>query len=105
MEEAVEAFKNARADVLSLARRPQQTESSPKRKADDTEPGEEQPVQTKRLRSSARLSQNRSNGTPSYVPEAMEEEEQEVIPVSDYEDEYVPEPGMSSMCCASEGKL
>lgn len=103
MEEAVEAFKKARADVLALARKPQQAERSPKRKADDIEQEDDRPAETKRLRSSARLSQNRSNATPSYAPEEIEEEE--VIPISDHEDEYVPEPGTSITFCAYAVKL
>lgn len=91
MEEAVEAFKKARADVLALARRPVPSERSPKRKANDIEDTGDKPVETKRLRSSARLSQNKSQSTPSYAP--VEVEEDEVIPDSDHEDEYVPEPG------------
>lgn len=91
MEEAVEAFKKARADVLALARRPAVEERSPKRKADEVEEEEEKPVESKRLRSSARLSQNATRSTPSYAPEVVEDDE--VIPISDHEDEYVPEPG------------
>lgn len=96
MEEAVEAFKKARPDVLALARKPQDSERSPKRKAEYVDDGE-RPVENKRLRSSARLSRSRQQTAPSYAPEEVEEDE--VIPDSEHEDEYVPEPADGLVPC------
>lgn len=96
MEEAVEAFKKARPDVLALARKPLDSERSPKRKAEEVDDGGG-PVENKRLRSSARLSRSRQQAAPSYAPEEVEEDE--VIPDSEHEDEYVPEPADGLVPC------
>lgn len=94
MEEAVEAFKKTRAAVLELARSGfAKSKRSPKRKADDVGEGDslDAAPETKRVRSSARLSQNKMQ--PTYAPETVEEEE-EAAQIPDSEDEeFDPEPG------------
>lgn len=107
MEEAVESFKKARPSVLELARK--KTTVAPKRKAivdeNDGTNGDSLAPDTKRLRSSARLSQSK---TPSYAPEPAddeqdeeaEEQEEVVIQASDDED-YTPEPGK---ICQDQGR-
>ncbi|KFH42064.1 Postreplication repair E3 ubiquitin-protein ligase-like protein [Hapsidospora chrysogenum ATCC 11550] len=97
MEEAVEAFKKARPAVLGLARSGTSVNRSPKRKADEVEDPEAQATpKARRLRSSARLSRNRGQAPSSYAPEA---EEEEIIRVSDDDDDYVPEPGENDPYC------
>jgi E3 ubiquitin-protein ligase RAD18 len=98
MEEAVEAFKKARPAVLDLARSGSVPEKrSPKRKVDEVEDLEAQATpKARRLRSSARLSQNRGQTPSSYAPEA---EEEEIIRVADDDDDYVPEPGENDPYC------
>lgn len=91
MEEAVEAFKKARSAVLDLAHNGGASNRSPKRKVNEIEDPETRTAPgTKRLRSSARLSRNQAQAAPSYAPEP---EEEEVVWVSDEDDDYVPEPG------------
>lgn len=95
MEEAVEAFKKTRATVLEMARAGvAKSKRSPKRKADDVGEGNSLGTapETKRVRSSARLSQNKMQ--PSYAPQDVEEEEKVAhIPDSEDDDEFDPETG------------
>ena len=93
MEEAVEAFKETRLAVLGLAQNAATlSRRSPKRKAEEVDSGSgAQPApESKRLRSSARLSQNKSQ--PSYAQHAQEAAEEEPVQVPDSEDEdFAPE--------------
>lgn len=82
MEEAVQAFKQARAGALEFAR----NAGANKRKADDVRAVEEttEPA-PKRLRSSARLSQNRGKEPVTASPvEEVEEVEEEKDDDPDY---------------------
>lgn len=88
MEEAVEAFKKARPAALELARNAGMSSRSPKRKAEDINGSDEAASGSKRLRSSARISQ-RGSQAPSYAPEP----EEEVVHVTDDDGDYAPEPG------------
>lgn len=89
LEEAVEAFVSARPAMLELARQPRGAPRSPKRRAGDESSEAVDAPPHKRLRSSARLSRGRGGtATPS-----VGQEEEEVVEVSDDDDEYVPEPG------------
>ena len=91
MEDAVQAFKKARPAVLELARNKAASSRSPKRKVDEVEDLETHAApETKRLRSSARLSQNKAQVAPSYAPQPYEED---IIRASDDDEDYVPEPG------------
>lgn len=93
MEEAVEAFKETRLAVLELAQNATTlSRRSPKRKAEevDSVSGAQPAPESKRLRSSARLSQNKSQ--PSYAQGAPEAAEEELVQVPDSEDEdFTPE--------------
>lgn len=93
MEEAVEAFKKARSAVLELARRKEEQKSrSPKRKAADADSIDDAAApETKKLRSSARLSQSKPQ--PSYAPEQFEDDEDEVIHIPDHVDDPPEQPG------------
>jgi E3 ubiquitin-protein ligase RAD18 len=95
MEEAVEAFKAARPAILEAVRNTANSGGrSPKRKAEEINGEDEGGAGSgKRLRSSARLSQRNPQSTPSYVPE---EPEEYVIPASDDDDDFTPEPGKPS---------
>lgn len=91
VEEAVEAFKKARPAVLGLARNGSASDRSSKRKMDEVgDPQARVAPEAKRLRSSARLSQNKGQAAPSYAPQP---EEEDIIRASDDDDDYVPEPG------------
>lgn len=93
MEEAVEAFKAARPAVLEAARNAGKSGSrSPKRKAEEINGEAEHAGGSKRLRSSARLSQRGSQPTPSYAPEP----EDDVVQVTDDDEDFEPEPGRPS---------
>jgi E3 ubiquitin-protein ligase RAD18 len=88
MEEAVEAFKKARPAALELAQNA--GSRSPKRKAEDMTENEEPASGSKRLRSSARISQ-RGSQAPSYAPDP----EEQVIQATDDDGDYTPEPSES----------
>ncbi|CCF35585.1 DNA repair protein rad18 [Colletotrichum higginsianum] len=92
MEEVVESFVKARKDTLHFARtssKQTKTRGSPKRKlaAGDFTTGGDQP-ETKRLRSSARLSRTRS-GQPTAVAAIHEEAEFEQPQEEEEEDDEV----------------
>lgn len=92
MEEAVEAFKKARPVTLEFARKTHASGNrSPKRKAEDGDEADGSAPGSKRLRSSARLSQRGSQPVPSYAPEP----EEEVVQATDDDEDYSPEPSMS----------
>lgn len=88
MEDAVQAFINARPATLELARNVDTDKTSSKRKAvqDHHESGDA--PDGKRLRSSTRLRNTRSH--PSYTVPA---EEDETVQVSEGDEEFQPEPG------------
>lgn len=104
MEEAVDAFTKARASAIEFANRPPEVVvrgKSPKRKAptdDDAESGTgSQQQDSKRLRTSARLSGRAGPATvvvvpprPEYVEEIHDTDEEEEA-VSSGDDEYTPE--------------
>ncbi|WYZ45090.1 hypothetical protein EsH8_VIII_000406 [Colletotrichum jinshuiense] len=100
MEEVVEAFNKARKDALQFARTAGQKESaraSPKRKLahEDSAMGEQQP-ETKRLRSSTRLSRTRA-GQASAVEmhEEVEVEQQQEEDDDEVEDAtFAPDDGL-----------
>ncbi|KAF4125369.1 E3 ubiquitin-protein ligase RAD18, partial [Geosmithia morbida] len=100
MEEAVQSFKKARPSVLELARKKMTTIITSKRKATVPEGDEQAAPDTKRLRSSARLSQKKTE--PADDPEDEEKQDQEeiVIQASDDED-YTPEPADGLVPCPS----
>ncbi|KAF5550996.1 e3 ubiquitin ligase RAD18 [Fusarium phyllophilum] len=88
MEDAVQAFINARPAALELARNSDINKTSSKRKAvqDHHESGDA--PDGKRLRSSTRLRNTRSH--PSYTVPA---EEDETVQVSEGDEDFQPEPG------------
>ncbi|KAF5589558.1 e3 ubiquitin ligase RAD18 [Fusarium subglutinans] len=93
MEEAVQAFINARPTTLDLARNAN-TKTSSKRKAvqDHHELGDT--PDGKRLRSSTRLRNTRSH--PSYTVPA---EEDETVQVSEGDEDFQPEPEDGLVAC------
>lgn len=82
MEETVEAFSKARDAVLEVARDVLKRESTPKRKSDRVETNSQ--PESKRVRTSARLS-SRAEQPPPPPPEPVE-----VVEDSE-DDEYVPD--------------
>jgi len=94
MEEAVEAWKGARSRTLEMARS-RGVPGSPKRKANEVELEEQ--TGSKRLRSSARLSGKAT--MPSYAPEPIEGDD--VVQISDGEDDFESEPDDGLVSCPS----
>ncbi|KAG9496936.1 hypothetical protein J7337_011725 [Fusarium musae] len=94
MEDAVQAFINARPATLELARNADTDKTSSKRKAvqDHHESGDA--PDGKRLRSSTRLRNTRSH--PSYTVPA---EEDETVQVSEGDEEFQPEPEDGLVAC------
>lgn len=95
MEEAVEAFVKLRPAALALAHKGSSSRiSSPKRKAEDTNDSGPAPG-TKRLRTSARLSKNRTEQSIGGLGAMMGEEEDEVEDLqeapSPHDDDNLPE--------------
>ncbi|KAF4337683.1 e3 ubiquitin ligase RAD18 [Fusarium beomiforme] len=93
MEEAVQAFVNARPATLELARKGNNNKTTSKRKTvEDDESGDA--PDGKRLRSSTRLRNTRS--APSYTIPA---EEDEIVEDSDKDEDFEPEPEDGLVAC------
>jgi E3 ubiquitin-protein ligase RAD18 len=88
MEEAVQAFINARPATLELARNANTKKTSSKRKTVEDHHESGDAPDGKRLRSSTRLRNTRS--APSYTVLA---EEDETVGVSEDGEDFQPEPG------------
>ena len=96
LEETVEAFARARTELLTVARNAASGARSPKRKAQEDPSESTTPPDTKRLRTSVRLSKSRA-GTPAHPAQEVTGDV-EVVDDSenDKDDEYLPQSGWSS---------
>ncbi|KAF5587736.1 e3 ubiquitin ligase RAD18 [Fusarium pseudocircinatum] len=100
MEDAVQAFINARPATLELARDADTNKTSSKRKATQDHHESGDAPDGKRLRSSTRLRNTRSH--PSYTVPA---EEDETVQVSEGDEDFQPEPDGLVACPVCESRM